>query len=225
MAALTALTNLFGTANGTKQATGTPAVGDLIVIVTAHTVNTSAATPTDDQGGTYTLVASAAKASSADTLSIFVRNSLIASAVSTVFTHAPGTTSGGGLVVCKVTGMSRAGSSAIVQSATQANQASGTPAPTFGAAPASANPIIGAVFNASNPAALTPRTNFTELFEDGYSSPTAGLEVMSRDSGETATTQTWGSSSATAFSAIVAELDTSAPPAGGSGTGNFFQFL
>ena len=214
-------TPTFNTNSGTKTVTATPVVGDLVVIITAHTGNTSAAAPTDNNsggGGTYTLVNTAVKATSADTMRVWVRDNLITSATSTVFTHAPGTTSGGGLAVIDCQGSNLAGSAAIVQSAIQSNQAAGgTPAPVFGTAVNTLDAVIGAVFNASNPAALTPRTNFTELFDSGYNIPTTGLEVISRDSGETGTTMTWGSTSATAFASVVVEvLDslTETPPAG-----------
>jgi len=211
MAAVTLLgTATFDTNSGTKTVTATPAVNDLIVIVTAHTGNTSAATPTDDQSGTYVEITSAVKAFSADTMRVFIRSALISSAVSTVFTHAPGTSDGGGLAVLKVTGMSRVGASAAKQSAKQDNQtATGTPAPVFASACLTGNAVIGAVFNASNPAGLTPPTSYTERVDTGYSTPGAGLECVSRDSGETGTTITWGSTSATAFGSLVVELDTS----------------
>lgn len=205
-------TPTFNTTSGTKTVTATPVVGDLIIIITAHSGNTSTAAPTDNNaggGGTYTLINSAVKATSADTMRVWVRNNLITSATSTVFTHAPGTTTGGGLVVIDCQGGDKAGSSAIVQSAIQSNQAAGTPAPVFGAAVNAQNAVIGAVFNASNPAALTPRTNFTELYDSGYNTPTTGLEVMSDNSGETGTTMTWGSASASAYCSIVVELESS----------------
>jgi hypothetical protein len=203
-------TPTFTTASGTKTVTATPVVGDLVVIITAHSGNTSAAAPTDSQtGGTYTLVNSAVKAASADTMRVWVRDNLITSATSTVFTHAPGASTGGGLVVIDLQGMDKAGSSAIVKSAIQSNIASGTPAPVFASAVDTQNAVIGAVFNASNPAALTPRTNFTELFDNGYNTPATGLEVISRNSGETGTTMTWGSTSPSAFASVVVELEAS----------------
>jgi hypothetical protein len=214
MAAVTLLgTATFNTSNGTKTVTATPAVGDLIVIITAHTGNTADTTPTDDNAsGTYVRIDGALKNTSADKMNIYIRTALITNAASTIFTHAPGTTSGGGLAVLKVTGMSKVGSAASVQTAKQENQAAATPAPVFGTAPLTGNPVIGAVFNATNPATMTPRTNFTERADVGYNTPASGLEVMSRDSGETATTQTWGSASGSAFSSIVIELDTSLVP-------------
>ena len=217
MAAITLLgAATFDTSSGSKTVTATPAVNDLIVIVAAHSGNSSAATPTDSQGGTYTAVNSAVKASSADRMGVFVRNSPIPSAVSTVFTHAPGTSTGGGLAVHKVTGMTRSGSSAVRQSAKQDNQAAATPAPVFGSAPLTTNPVLAALFNATNPATMTPRTNFTERVDAGYNTPASGLEVMSRDSGETATTQTWGSASGSAFCSLALELDSSLAPITGT---------
>lgn len=205
-------TPTFTTASGTKTVTATPAVGDLVVIITAHTGNTSTAAPTDNNaggGGTYTIVNTAVKATSADTMKVWVRDNLITSATSTVFTHAPGTSTGGGLVVIDCQGGDKAGSSAIVQSAIQSNAAAGTPAPVFGATPDSANAIIGAVFNARNPAALTPRTNYTELYDSGYNTPATGLEVMADNSGETSATITWGGSAGTVFASVVVELEAS----------------
>lgn len=213
MAAVVSLlgTATFNTTSGSKTVTATPAVGDLIVIVVAHSGSTTSVAPTDNNsggGGTYTLVNTAVKATSADTMQIWVRNNLITSATSTVFTQAPGTTTGGGLVVVDVQGMGKVGSASFRQSAIQSNQASGgTPAPVLGTTPRSYNPIIGAVFNASNPATLTPRTNYTEIADLGYNTPATGLEVMYRNSGETSATITWGSTSGSAFASIAVELD------------------
>lgn len=63
-------TTVLNTNSGTKSYAATPAVGDLICIVTAHTGNTSSAAPTDDRGGTYVLVNTAVKATSADTMRV-----------------------------------------------------------------------------------------------------------------------------------------------------------
>jgi hypothetical protein len=204
----------FDTNSGTKTVTATPTAGRLPIIVTAHTGNTAATAPTDNQSGTYSIIAGPfTKASAADTIYIWARTALTPASSSTVFTHAPGTTTGGGLVVLEASGMSRTGASAARQAAGQSNQASlGTPAPVFGSAVLTGNPVIGAVFNGANPANITQRGGFTEQFDNGYATPTTGLEVISRDSGETGTTMTWGSSSSTAFASIVVELDSSALP-------------
>lgn len=216
MAAVTRLgTQTFNTSSGTKTVTATPAVGDLIVIITAHTGNTSSTAPTDNQTFQpgYNLINSAVKATSADTMRIWIRRGLIGSASSTVFSHAPGTSSGGGLAVFKVTGMGRVGSRAARQSAIQSNQAGGgTPTPVFGSAALTGNAVIGAVFNATNPATMTARGTpaYTERFDTGYATPTTGLETMSIDSGETGTSIAWGSTSGSAFASLALELDASA---------------
>lgn len=215
MSALTLLgSSTFNTTSGSKGVTATPAVGDLPVIIAAHTGNTSTAAPTDNNAdglGTYSLINTAVKASSADTMKAWVRDAPIGSATSTTFTSNPGTSSGGGLAVIKATGMSRKSVAAILQSAIQSNQASGgTPTPVLGAAAQTYNALIAAVFNATNPATMTPRGTpaWTERVDVGYNTPTTGLEVMTIDSGETGTSIAWGSTSGSAFASIVIELDT-----------------
>jgi hypothetical protein len=210
VAAVTLLgTATFSTASGTKTVTATPAVGDLIIIVTANSGSTTTtAAPTDNNSsGTYTVVNTSVKATSADTMQVWVRNALIASASSTVFTQAPGTTTGGGLVVLKIPNASVAGSSAIIRSAIQSNQAtSTTPAPVLGATPSSDSAIVTAVFNASNTASVTVRSGYTSRADLGYNTPTSGLIVATRDSGETSATITWGGTSGSAFGSIAVEV-------------------
>lgn len=215
MAAVTALgTATFNTTSGSKTVTATPAVSDLIIIVTAHTGNTAATAPTDNNSdglGTYTQINTCVKATSVDTMKVWARNALVGSATSTVFTHNPGTTTGGGLVVLKVTGMLRTGSAAARASGVQSNQASGTPAVALGGAALTGNPLVGAVFSATNSTTTqTPPTSWTERFDNGYATPTTGLEVASIDSGFTGSTVTWGGASGSAFCSIAVELDTSA---------------
>ena len=225
MAAVTRLgTATFDTNSGTKTVTATPASGDLIFIVAATTGSIANTAPTDDNSdglGTYTLAAtntSASKNSTSDRVRIYVRDALIGSGSSTVFTHAPGATTGGGLVVLKVTGMTRIGVDAVKKAGRQQNQTSGTPAPSFGSAADSANAIIGVVFNNVNPAGMTPPTGYTERSDIGYASPATGLEIATLDSGETGTTITWGSAGGTDWCSIVAEVDVSVPTAAITGT-------
>jgi len=212
MAAVTVLGTTFNTTSGTHTVTATPAVGDQIIIVTASTGNVSAAIPTDNQGGTYTTIVSALGGAGGNRMMIHVRNQLIPAASSTIFTHAPGASTGGGLCVLKATGMSRIGVAAAKQSAKEDNQGGGgTPAPVLVAVPVSTNPIIGAVFNGTSPATMTPRAGYTERADVGYATPTTGLEVISLDSGEASATITWGSASASGFASSAVELDASPP--------------
>lgn len=199
----------FNTTSGTKTVTATPAVGDGVIIFTAHSGNTSTTAPTDDQGGTYSLIDSTFKNVSADGLAAFVRDSVIPANVSTVFTHAPGTTTGGGLAVLHYTG-GGAGVGAIRQSAKEINKtAAGTPAPVFAATPKSTSAVVGAAFVSFGSAFLSPRSGYTERVDAAYTTPDANLEIMSRDSGEASATITWGSPAAFAYCTLVIELSVS----------------
>jgi hypothetical protein len=192
----------------------TPAVGDLFIAFCVASVNTQTApTMTDNNSGTYSLITTAQKATSADTMSVFVRNQFLANTTSTTLTCATGSNTAGEIVVVAVTGMSQTGSNAIRQSNRQENQASGgTPAPAFSSAALTDNMTLGAIFNATNPATMTTPTNWTERQDVGQATPTTGLEVVTRDSGFTGTTVTWGSTSGSAFSSIIVELDASVDP-------------
>ena len=206
------LGSTFNVTSGTHTVTATPNEEDLIVIVTASSGNTSTAVPTDNNGLSsvpYVLITSALKNSSADVLCIFVRHAFTQTASSTVFTHAPGASTGGGLAVYAVRGLAKSDLGAIRQSITQANQAAGTPAPTFANAVVTGNPVISAVFNATNPGGVTARSSpaYTRDVNTGWATP-GGVDTMSINSGETATAITWGGASASAFSSIAIELDT-----------------
>lgn len=221
MATVTSLGITFNTNAGAKTVVATPAVGDVIVVVVANTGRTTAqpGALTDDNTdghGTYQLVsaATATKATSADTMWVYIRADSIQKAVSTTWTLTPlgGGDSGGGLQVFKITGMSITSLAAVRQAAVANNgSAAGTPGPVLGVAALTGNPLIGAVFNATNPAGMTAPANFTESQDVGYNTPTTGLETVLASSGVTASTITWGSTSGSAFCATVVELDASAP--------------
>jgi hypothetical protein len=213
------LGSTFNTTSGTHTVTATPAVNDIIVIVYANTTSTSGVVPTDNNsdgfGGTFGYGAGTSnksKNSSADELGISYRTNPIGSATSTVFTQAPGTTTGGGLSVYAIRG-APAGSTFLLRGGGQSNQASGgTPAPILNSSIDTGYTVIGAIFNATSPATMTPRTGYTEGIDVGYSTPTTGLETIYIASGETSTTITWGGTSASAFASIAMALKVDAPP-------------
>lgn len=186
---------------------------ELIVIFVAGTATLANGTVTDSLGGTYTDCGTANKNSSADEAHVFVRDALISSNTTMTVTWDCSADSATGCIMfmVRVSGMSRTGSSAIRQFANQNNQAGGgTPAPSFAVAALTGNPTLGFIFNATNPAGMTPPTSWSELRADaGYGSPTTGGEYVVRNSGFTGTTITWGSTSASAFCAMIIELDTS----------------
>lgn len=164
--------------------------------------------------GTYTKALSVWHANADRYVSWWVRNALIGSATSTTFTDTIAGDSGGGLQVFRVTDMGGAGLAAVRQSAGNGNGAAGaTPSVVFANAIHPANPVLGAVSNATNPAGITQPSGWTEPQADtGFATPTSGLEVAFRASGETVTTLNWGSTSATAFGVAAVELSVGRRP-------------
>src|SRR5215472_6834494 len=105
--------SVWTTTAGNKTVTATPALGDLIVVIAPATgVATTGVTDNNTDGlGTYTKIGSSFTGfSTAGDLSVWVRNALVGSASSTIFTAAQGSSTGGGLDVLRVSGMSRTGS-------------------------------------------------------------------------------------------------------------------
>ena len=216
MAAVTALGVTFDTTTGSHTVTATPAINDLIVIVCANTGITAAPTVSDNNAdglGAYTNIVGALKNTSTDKAFIFIRNDLVGSATSTVFTVTGASSTGGGLVVYNVTSMIRTGASASRQTAVLENQSSGTPTLTLASSCLTGNPTIGGIFSERNPAGMTAPTNWTEdsspSTDVGYGTPTTGLETVRRDSGFIGTAVTWGNSTGALWGGVLIELDTS----------------
>ena len=203
------------TSNTTSYTTGTFTrnAGDLLVVFVAASGTVDPGSVTDSQSTTYTKITSVVKNASADTIYMFVANSLAPSTVTgfTVTFSCPGDAATGVVVqVMAVTGMSKSGTAAIVQATTSPNQAAGTtPTITFMHAPHYTNVLTAAVANGANPPALTGPTGWSRLGDLGYNTPTSGEDNFDTDGGLTAQTYTWGGSSATAYGIIAAELDTS----------------
>lgn len=213
MAATTYAGGSHTTAAGSKSVTATPAANDLILIFSASSglANALDTLPTDGQSGTYIRAAIAQGSASTELIAAYIRTALVPAAVSTTFTHAlSSSNTGGGLTVYRVSGMTKVGLAALLQAAVQSGGAANTtPAPTFGAAVTSTNPVLGGVMaNQATANAITPPTNYTEGAELTYTTPSRVLEVVSRDSGETGTTITWGST-VQPFGALAVELDSS----------------
>ena len=197
--------------SGNKTAVITSAVGDVFVVFVGNVDNTANATVSDDQvGGTYTRILSELLGGSTANMSVFVRNNPFNVAASTTVTMAIGATSGGGLDVIAVSGMYFGGAACVRQSAGQANQASGTPTPVFGAAALTGNMCLGCVIDAANPAGMTPTASWTERRDLGFVFP-AGMETQTRDSGFTGTSVAWGNVAPGEFGDIVIELDATPP--------------
>ena len=222
MAAVTHLTTLADGTDATTYTTGsfTPTANDLLVVFVGASAHiTEDATPlTSSAGLTFHKARTETRGGSTDKMYVFVAEALAANSGQTVtFNCVADGATGCAIAVAAVSGMSRTGSTAVRQANGQSNQAAGgTPAPTFASAALTDNACLGAVYTGTNPPALTPPTNWTERADFGHGTPARGMEYASRDSGETGTTITWGSTSATAFGDLIIELDTSS--AGGAPT-------
>jgi len=189
----------------------TPSVGDLIiacVLYTGGTVNTG--TCVDDQtGGTYTKLHTATfGTSNINTLTIWARDNLCTSTSTHGLTFdCTGTSTGRGFNVMRWSGFNVAGSSVKAKANTNTSvTAAGTPDAQFGSAISTNNAVIIFLGNETNTAGLTEPTGFTERSDLGFSSPTTGFEVVTRDSGETGSTVTFQSASASQFGVCAVEL-------------------
>lgn len=202
----------------TTGVSGTPTIGDLLVVSVFVTASVSTAPTLTESagGGSYTYIGKCVKATSLDEMYCFVRNSLCENATSRTwtFTSSPSDAGTSALFeMIRVTGMSRAGALAVRQSAAGNNgAAAGTPSVVLPGVALTANPVIATMCNATNPATLTAPATFTELADIGTTLPTCGSEYASVNSGFTSNTVTWGSTSATAWGAFALELDTTATP-------------
>lgn len=205
------------TANAATYTSGsfTPVAGDLLVVFVTSSGTVGAGTMTDTQSLGWTKITSAVKNTSADTIYCFVANAPAAAVATTVTFGTGGAAATGAFIsVARVAGMTRTGAAAVKQSAIQSNgAAAATPAPAFGASALTGNPTLGVIGNGTSPATMTPPASWTENDDStGYATPTTGQEYVSRVSGFTGTTITWGSTSGSAFGAIIIELDSTTAP-------------
>jgi hypothetical protein len=216
MATVTHRVATASTTNASSYASGsfTPAAGELLVAFVRAGATAAAGTMTDSQGLGWTKIGEAAFATSAHRVYCFIANNFAAASAMTVTFDCTGDAADGAVVfVSGISGMTRTGSLAVKQSKAAANQASGgTPEVIFDAACDTANPTLGCAGNSTNPATLTAPGSWTEQSDTGYNTPASGAEYVTRDSGFTGTTVTWGSTSGSAFGVFAVELDTSAIP-------------
>jgi hypothetical protein len=208
----------WNTTGGTVTVTATPAAGDLIVVV--HGISTWASGDnsviTDNNaggGGTYARLGTATAPLSTGggttgALWISVRENLITSATSTIFTATNTGDTGGGLTVLRFSGMTRTGFAAIRQSIGESSATENPPTITFPLTTLTGNPVVLGCFGEDNPLALTPPTGFTEADDTGWATPTSGIEVCWDDAGNTATLFSWSGGASTDHNEGGIELDT-----------------
>lgn len=219
MAAVTHAGTTFNTTAGDKTVTATPVLNDLIIVVAATSgLSGGTISVTDDNAGghgTYVQVdADRTGFSTTGVLTVWVRADTIQSATSTIFTATQTSSSGGGLTVYQIAGMSIAGPAAIRSNGGQSSGGSGTtPAPVLDKTPLTTNVIITSVANGTNVAGMTQPATYTQAPtpDVGYNAPATGLSCAFKNSGITNATITWGSTSASAFASVAIELDISVP--------------
>jgi len=228
VAAVTYAGTTWDTNAGNKTVVATPAVGDAIIVIAGTSGLAGGTTSvTDNQAvaSSYTQIdVDYTGFSTTGVLTAWVRNSLITAASSTTWTAAQASSSGGGLGVIRISGISIVGLGSIRGCGGQSSGGAGTtPAPvllrrvgtTFSGTQAAltGNVMVSAVCNGATAASMTVRSApaYTEDFDNGYSVPGTGLCVSHIASGETASTITWGSTSATTFASIAFEVDASVP--------------
>jgi hypothetical protein len=116
--------------------------------------------------------------------------------------------------------MTRTGASAI-RSNGHANNvgAGGTVSITMNQAALGTNPTLLVCASNDNPTTVTTPTNYTNRQNAGYTTPTSGLRIDTRDTGETATTIAFGGTTTSTAGGIAVELDASAAATGGPAMG------
>lgn len=213
MASVTHQVTTTDTGNLTNVTTSfTPAANELLVVFTTVEGNTADRTLTSSVGGqTFTQIRKQVFRTSADALYLHVSNALTTNASQTV--QVDGSGSGSIISVYSVSGITVLG--AVANQGGQSNGTAATaPAPVFGQAARTENPCLSCVANATNPAGVTNAPgSWTKSQDTGYTTGAiTGLASAFRNSGETGTTITWGTNSASIFASIVVEIDISPNP-------------
>jgi hypothetical protein len=181
--------------------------GELLVAIVLASGNTnSAPSMSDPISGVWHLVGTATVNSGASTVSVFVRRRLCTDSSSLTCTVTPGASTSGiyGSIV-SVAGMTKFGSSAVRGFGKQDSQAAfSTPAPALPASALSSNLTIGGVAK-DFVDVITPPTNWTEDQDTGGG--VKSIESVSRRTGFTGTTVTWGSAATVSYGSFIMELN------------------
>lgn len=215
MATVTHLDTVPDTGNTPNSSNAfSPASGVLLVVFVTKEASvamasadlTSSVAPT-----AFTLIRTQLYRSGADIFGVYVADGLTTNTTSRTITIAGGTDAAAGTIlsVYAVSGMTLTGANAVRSQGGQSDQAAtGTPAPVLNQAALTANCCLSAVANATNPAGITNApASWTKSQDVGYTmGAVTGMATAFRNSGETGTTITWGTASASIFASIAIEL-------------------
>jgi len=212
---LTSLADTGGAPNTSSSFTPTAGSLLLVLVTSANSDDLTGVTLTSSESLTFTILPQITQFHSGNWSAVygFVSDDF-ASAVSQTVTFDQTTDPADGTVISvyEITGLFRTGLSAIRQAknTTDGSNSGTTPAITFDNTCLIQNPTIAMVGNRSNPAGLTPPTGWTEDADVGETTPDFGAEVVSRQTGFTGTTITWGATSASNWGVLAVEINTAA---------------
>jgi len=222
MANFTHAITTASTASATSYTTGsfTPALNDLLIVMSANSNSLAGLTCSSSAGLTFTTLSHAVTITdNSRTLAVFIANELSSSASQTVtVSNGDAGTTGTIISVVRLSGMLLTGNAAVRQEKEE-RTVTGTPSPSFSLPVLSYNPTLAIISNSSNPTTVSQPTGWTGQGDNGYSTPSTGLEYATRNSGFDGTDITWGSTTPTECSNPIYEFN--APPS----TGNFFLFF
>lgn len=203
MASVNLLLHESNTTNGTSfttSGTATP-TANAVVLLFIRATNATSATVSDSQAHTWTQLRE--NAATSTTAVYWTKEN--ASPVAFTITIDCGVDSADGFHVAIVEVPNGDSADPIRQSSPfDSGLAAEAPNITFATSPLAANICIGMVCNLTNPAGITPPTNWTELVDSGHAIPAQGIE-LAWDIGETSTIITWGAS-ASAWNAVAVEV-------------------
>lgn len=209
----------------------TPALGDLLIVYSVEKgVAVPTSTLTDDRGGVYRAITSAAWSNGGNVgvLQLWVRESMVTlsddptlASLTATLAHTSGT-SGIQLAIVAISGFSAfdgangvVAKGAIRQQITATAASGAPPTASFPAVALTGNLTLSGVGCATNPPGLTAPTGATRRQDVGQATP-VGLDVSTRDSGFTSTAIAWGTNMPSDGGIINVELDGNAKsPAGG----------
>lgn len=190
--------------NSYAGGTGTPVSGDLLIAFVVASDTVAVAT----MSGTFTwnFLTSFTFNGGVDTVYVFWAYASSATSTTPTFDCTGDNATGCCISVMRITGVE--GQTQPYCRQIKATTGSSTnPAATFDIAPLTGNGVIACCANKFNSSTqFTAPTNWTELHETSFNTPTTGFTTDYRASGETGTTITWTNSNNVAWGAILMEL-------------------
>lgn len=143
----------------------------------------------------------------AQSLACFVCPSKASGSTISLTAFAAGSGTGADFHVYRVTGVGPDGLAAIHLSEGSSGSSGGAPAVTWPEASYVTDVLLGAACQGINPATIAPPSLWTEGADDGYATPSRGLESTYRNTGSTTTTVGWPTTTSTDWGAIAIAID------------------